>query len=98
MSDLTLKEVAHAIGWLDNFPSDKIEFDSSMVTENEDESVSIHVEGYYRPDEGTGDHKVAPKHYIEATFVLKEASHSPVWEEGDLEVFDEDDDEDDEGE
>lgn len=94
MSDLVLKDVADAIGWLDAFGSDKVQFDSSEITEGEDESVSIHVEGYYYPDEGTHDHQIAPKHYIEATFVLAEASHNPVWEDEDLD--DEDDDEEEE--
>jgi hypothetical protein len=94
VSDLVLKDVANAVGWLDAFGSDRIQFDSSEIVEGEDDNVSVHVEGYYYPDKGTHDHVVAPKHYIEATFVLAEASHSPVWEEDDL-VDDEDDEEED---
>lgn len=94
MSDLTLKDVAGAIGWLDSFGSDEIEFDSSQVTENEDESISIHVEGYYRPKEGSNDHKVAPKFFIEATFVLKDASINPADDfEDDLEAWGDEEDE-----
>lgn len=94
--NVTLRDIAQAVGWLDTLGSDKIEFDSSRVVENEDKSLSIHVEGYYRPEQGSEDAKIADRFYVEATFVLKDASINPADDFEDDDWADLDDDEDEE--